>query len=111
MKKISTTTKATTLTVLLLVILFIFTKKKKWNYKKVQSVEYNKEYNEKHPVIDTVTPLYKNANRIFIRRFEIGGHSVIGEINGGSKTVIIHDFPNCGKCKDFFLSLHSGRKH
>lgn len=108
MKKLTTTNKVLTITVLLLVILFIFTKPKIWNYKKALSIEDNPSYNEDHPVIETLEVLYKNVNKnnpIKIRRFVIDGHNVSGEINGGSRSIIVHDIPNCGKCSDFFLSL------
>ena len=112
MKKITTTNKVLTITILVLTVLFIFTRPKIWNYKKTKSIEYNKGYNEKYPVIDTLPTLYKNVNRnnpIKIRRFVIDGHSVSGEINGGSRVLTVHDIPNCVKCRNFFISLQRGR--
>ena len=108
----TTTNKVLTITVLLLTVLFIFCNNINWDYKKVQSIEYNPTYNEKYPVIDTIEVLYKNINAnnpIKIRKFVIDGHSVSGEINGGSRNIIVHNIPNCKKCKDFFLSLLSDR--
>ena len=113
MRKITTTNKVLTITILVLTVLFIFTKNKIWNYKQKQSIEYNEEYNEKYPVIDTLSTLYKNINEnnpIKIRRFVIDGHSVSGEINGGSRVITVHDIPNCEKCRVFFISLLSERK-
>ena len=83
--------------IILSVIIFIITSKKTYRYKKTQSIEYNKEYNEKYPIIDTIEPYYKNANRIFIRKgFNIGGHTGIGTMNGGSQMLFICD--DCKKC-------------
>ena len=86
------------ITILIVVILFIFTKKKSYNYDCINSIEYNKGYNEKHPIIDTITPYYKNAQPIFVRSgFNIGGHTGIGSINGGSLVLFICN-NNCLKC-------------
>ena len=90
----------TSIAILLLLIIFIFTNKKYYNYKKVGLVEYNRAYNEKYPIIDTIEPLYKNCNRIFIRKnLTVGGHEGIGSINGGSQVLFIcnHDCKECNK--------------
>jgi hypothetical protein len=101
-------TKVITVTILIFVIVFILTCKKEWDYEKTNLVEYNPEYNEKHKPFDTIPTLYTNTKPIILRKFkDIGGHAVIGEINGGSRNIIIHDLPNCKTCKDFFLSLKS----
>jgi len=94
---------------LLILLIAILTRKKVFNYKKVLSIEYNEPYNEKYPVIDTLLPYYKNVNPIFIREYIIGGHKIIGSINGGSLVVDIHDIPNCDKCNKYFLSLSNDR--
>lgn len=126
MRKITTTNKVLTITILVLTVLFIFTKNKIWNYKQTQSIEYNKQYNEKNPVIDTIYGLYKNTNPILVRSgFKINGHDKIGVCTGGSQLWFECD-DNCkkclkirnfvidehslsgeinGKCSDFFLSL------
>ena len=91
---------ATSLAILLLVIIFIFTKSKQYNYKKINSIEYNSSYNEKHPIIDTIQPYYKNVQPIFVRdNMNVGGHEGIGSINGGSIVIFICN-SNCPKCKE-----------
>ena len=107
MKPITNSTKAIVLTILFLTVIFIFCQDKTYNYKKVNSIEYNPSFNEEHPIIDTLTPYYKNTNPIYFRTFTVAGHTIIGELNGGSRTILIHDLPNCKKCKDYFLSLNS----
>ena len=99
MKPISKTTIGLTLAILFLSVMFIMNNDKVWNYKKTQSVEYNPEYNEKHPVIDTIIVLYKNANPILVRSgFSINGHDKIGFCNGGSQ-VWFECSDTCIKCK------------
>lgn len=106
MKELSTTKKTIAGAILFFVIMFIFTSTKTWDHKKTQSSDYNPEYNEKHKVIDTVIPLYENATPILIRDgFNIGGHAVIGSMDGGGRNIFIHDIPNCKPCKKFLLSL------
>ena len=79
-------TRAVIIALLILSIIFIFTKNKQWDYKETQLVEYNKEYNERHPVIDTIEGYYKNANRILVRsNYKIQGHDKIGVATGGSQ--------------------------
>ena len=86
------------LTILIVIILFIFTKKKSYDYEQINSIEYNKGYNEIHPIIDTIIPYYKNAQPIFVRSgFNIGGHTGIGSINGGSLVLFICN-NDCLKC-------------
>ena len=95
-----------TVTILLLIIIFIFCNKKQHPYKKTQSIEYNTKYNEKHPIIDTIQPYYKNANLIFVRAgYKINGHDKIGVCTGGSQ-LWFECSDTCKKC----LYLHSGRK-
>ncbi len=109
MKKISNSTKAVVLTTLLLTVVFIFCKRKIWNYKKVNSIEYNQGYNERHPITDTIEALYKNVNEnnpIKFRKFNVQGHTVFGEANGGSRISLIHITLECDKCKKL-LSLNS----
>ena len=73
-------------------------KKKSYDYKEINSVEYNEGYNEKHPIIDTIIPYYKDAQPIFVRSgFNIGGHTGIGSINGGSLVLFICN-SDCLKC-------------
>ena len=107
--KLTNTTKLISIVIISIVIIAILTKQKNWNYEKTSSNEYNKEFVEKHPCIDTIIPYYKNVQPIFIRKFTIGGHAVIGEINGGSRNIIIHDIPNCEKCKKYLLPLTRDR--
>ena len=84
---------------LLITVMYIFTRSKHYDYTEVNSVEYNKHYNEKYPIIDTLEPYYINANRIFIRKgFNIGGHEGIGSLNGGSQMLFICN-PDCVKCQ------------
>lgn len=88
----------TSIAILLITIIFIFTRSKHYDYDKINSIEYNKEYNEKHPIIDTIEPYYKNTNRIFIRKgFNIGGHEGIGTLNGGSQMLFICN-TDCKEC-------------
>ena len=89
----------------LILLIAALTRKKCWDYEKVMHIDYNEPYNEKYPIIDTLLPYYKNVNPIFIREYIIGGHKIIGSINGGSLVVDIHDIPNCEKCNKYFLSL------
>tara|TARA_R110000744_G_scaffold313389_1_gene420609 strand:+ start:60 stop:380 length:321 start_codon:yes stop_codon:yes gene_type:complete len=93
------------LTILIIVILFIFTRSKPYDYNKIRAKEYNVEYSLNYPVIDSLDVLYNENKAILIRRFEVDGHSVIGEINGGSRVLTIHDLPTCKKCNDYFVSL------
>ena len=102
MKKVSIT--AVILVAIFTIILF-FTKKEKYDYNKVRAKEYNVEYSLRHPVIDSLDVLYNGNKAILIRRFEIDGHAVIGEINGGSRVLTIHDIPNCKRCRNYFLNL------
>ena len=79
-------TRVITIAILFLTILFIFTRQKEWNYDRVKSIEYNEEFNERHPVIDTIEGYYKNANRILVRsNYKIQGHNKIGVATGGSQ--------------------------
>ena len=112
MNKITLSTKILVISSLFMIVLFIITRHKTYNYEKTTLIEYNAEYNEKFPAFDTIPVLYNNINKtnpILIRKFVIGGHNVIGEINGGSRTILIHDFPNCEKCLKFFVTLNSER--
>jgi hypothetical protein len=96
------------MTILTLTIVYIFSNDKDWNYERRMLVEERKRYNEKYPVIDTLEALYPNVNYnnpIFIHKFNINGHTVIGEMNGGSRVFMFHDVTSCAKCKAFFLSL------
>ncbi|MHC4927939.1 MAG: hypothetical protein ACYTER_11580, partial [Planctomycetota bacterium] len=79
MKQISNRERVLVIALLSLTVFCTLTKTKVWDYKKTQSVEYNPKYNEKYPVIDTITPFYKNANRILVRTgYKINGHDKIG---------------------------------
>lgn len=97
--------KPTIITIILISTLFFFTRSKTYDYNKIRAKEYNVEYSIKHPVIDSLGVLYNENKAILIRRFEVDGHSVIGEINGGNRVLTIHDLPNCKKCNDYFVSL------
>ena len=102
----SDSTKAITMVILFLTILFIFTREKQWNYQKVKLIEYNKGYNERHPVIDTIEGYYKNANRILVRsNYKIQGHDKIGVCTGGSQLWFTCS-DTCKKC----LSLSCDRR-
>ena len=110
MKKITMTDKVMTLVILLLTIMLILTNTKVWNYKKIQSVEYNPSYNEKFPVSDVLEALYENINKnnpIKLRKFEgvLKGHTLFGEANGGSRLSLIHIDSECPKCKKYWLAL------
>ena len=94
----SDSTKAITMVILGLTILFIFTRQKEWNYDRVKLVEYNEEFNEKHPVIDTIRGLYKNTNPILVRSgFKIQGHDKIGVCTGGAQ-LYFECSDTCKKC-------------
>jgi hypothetical protein len=99
-------TKAITIAILFLTILFIFTRKKQWDYDKVKLIEYNEEFNEKYPVIDTIKGLYKNTRPILVRSgFKIQGHDKIGVATGGSQ-LWFECSDTCRKC----LPLSSDRR-
>ena len=104
-RKITYATQATVLLILFLSVLFIISGHKHWDYERIHKMDYNEGYNENHKPIDTVLTYYKNTKPIVFRKFIIDGHSVIGELNGGSRSYIIHDLPNCEKCTNYFLSL------
>jgi amino acid permease len=90
--------KVITVAILFLTILFIFTRKKQWNYDRVKLIEYNKEFNEKHPVIDTIKGLYKNTRPILVRSgFKIQGHDKIGVATGGAQ-LYFECSDTCRKC-------------
>jgi len=98
------------MTVLTLTIVYIFSNEKDWNYERRILIEERGRYNEKFPVVDTLQALYPNVNHdnpMFIHTFEIDGHTLIGEMNGGSRGFMFHDITSCKKCKDFFISLKS----
>lgn len=99
MKPISKTKVGLTLTILFLSVMFIMNNTKFWDYKKTQSIEYNPEYDEKYPVIDTIIGFYKNANPILVRSgYKIDGHDKIGVCTGGSQ-LWFECSDNCVKCK------------
>jgi hypothetical protein len=108
MKPISNRERVLVIALLSLTVFCTLTKAKIWDYKKIKSIEYNPTYNEINPPLDTISTYYTNTNPIIIRKFKIQGHSIIGEINGGSRNILIHDIPNCEKCTKFFLSLKGG---
>lgn len=104
MKPISNRERVLVIALLSLTVFCTLTKAKIWDYEKIKSIEYNPEYNEKFPVIDTITPFYKNANRILVRTgFKIQGHDKIGVCTGGSQ-LWFECSDTCKKC----LSLKGG---
>ena len=99
MKQLTNLEKGLTVGLLSLTVFCMLTKVKTYNYKKVDSIEYNKAYNEKHPVIDTILGYYKNANPILVRgNYKINGHNKIGICTGGSK-LWFECSDDCIKCK------------
>ena len=99
MKSISLTNKVISVVILFLTVVFILNNKKVWDYEKTTLIEYNPEFNEKHPVIDTIHGLYKNTNPILVRSgFKINGHDKIGVCTGGSQ-LWFECSDECDKCK------------
>ena len=97
--KLTNLEKTLTIALLSLTVFCMLTKVKTYNYKKVDSIEYNKAYNEKHPIIDTIIGYYKNTNPIFVRtNYKINGHDKIGICTGGSK-LWFECSDDCIKCK------------
>ena len=98
MKQLTNLEKGLTVGLLSLTVFCMLTKSKVWDYKKVDSIEYNKAYNEKHPVIDTILGYYKNTNPILVRgNYKINGHNKIGVCTGGSQLWFTCS-DDCKKC-------------